>query len=160
MDSGRSNIQDTDTNVTYISGSIFDSNAFCLVNPVNTVGVMGSGLALKFKQKYPSMFKTYKMHCENGALKPGILMFYRPKSITQPTILLFPTKLHWKNPSRIEYIDSGLRAFVQYYQDWKITSIAFPKLGCGLGGLNWEHEVQPVMEKYLSILDIPVEIYI
>lgn len=147
--------------IDYITGNIFDTNAQCLVNPVNTVGVMGAGLALKFKRQYPHMFNMYKLHCNSGTLKVGSLMFYKSSVEKNSKIIcLFPTKEHWKNPSKIEYIKLGLQSFVQYYQEWNITSVAFPLLGCGLGGLDWEHEVQPLYIKYLSPLPINVSVYI
>jgi O-acetyl-ADP-ribose deacetylase (regulator of RNase III) len=159
-----SNIVETEQlnidNIRYVHGNLFDSQADCLVNAVNTVGVMGAGIALDFKRRYPSMFESYKMQCETGQLKIGTLMFYTPKTDPDKKICLFPTKEHWANPSRVEYIEAGLQAFVRYHKEWNIRSIAFPKLGCGLGGLNWEYEVKPLMEKYLRGLDVEIEIYV
>jgi len=146
-------------NITYRSGNLLDSSMQCLVNPVNTVGVMGAGLAKQFKHVYPHMFETYTRKCKTGALKTGRIMFYRAHE--DPHIIcLFPTKEHWRSPAKIEHIEDGLKAFVKYYAEWNITSVAFPKLGCGLGGLDWEHHVQPLMSRYLGELPIPVEIYI
>jgi O-acetyl-ADP-ribose deacetylase (regulator of RNase III) len=148
-------------NISYMTGDLFTSRAECLVNAVNTVGVMGGGIALEFKRRYPSMFESYKTYCADGSLKVGTLMFYKPADdIHNKIICLFPTKEHWQHPSRIEYIESGLRSFVRYHTQWNIKSIAFPKLGCGLGGLNWEYEVHPLMEKYLRGLDVDIEIYV
>ena len=145
--------------ITYTIGNILDSNDMCLVNTVNTVGVMGKGLALEYKRKYPNMFNVYKKHCVEGSLKIGTLMFYR--SVDSDKIICnFPTKIHWRNPSKLSYIESGLRAFTEFYTEWNITSVSFPKLGCGLGGLNWEFEVRPLMEHYLTSLNIPVHIYV
>lgn len=144
--------------ISYVTGDLIKSTCQCLVNPVNTVGVMGRGLALQFKRSYPEMMESYIENCQSGAFMPGRLMFYKPVN-NEKTICLFPTKLHWREPSNIQYIESGLIAFMKYYQEWNITSVAFPRLGCGLGGLNWTHQVKPLMEKYLSASIIPIEIY-
>lgn len=141
--------------IKYIEGDMFSTPAQTIVNPVNTVGVMGKGLALDFKKRYPEMFNRYKKICEMKQLTTGKLMlYYAPDH----WILLFPTKEHWRNPSKLEYIENGLAAFVKKYSDKDIQSIAFPKLGCGNGELNWE-DVKPIMEKYLSNLNIDVYIY-
>ncbi len=140
--------------LTYIEGDLFCSPAQVLVNTVNTVGVMGKGIALEFKKRYPEMFETYKKQCDKHNLTIGRLMlWYAPDH----WILQFPTKEHWRNPSKLEYIEKGLMAFVRKYADYNITSIAFPKLGCGNGELNWT-DVKAVMEKYLK--DLPIDVYI
>lgn len=142
--------------IEYIVGDIFDSPAQVIVNTVNTVGVMGKGLALSFKQRYPGMFEAYRNACEKHQLTTGKLMlFYAPDH----WLLLFPTKENWRNPSKLEYIEKGLYKFVSTYADKSITSIAFPRLGCGNGELNWD-EVRPLMEKYLKPLPIDVYIYL
>lgn len=140
----------------YIEGDIFDSPAQVIVNTVNTVGVMGKGLALSFKQRYPEMFNRYKSACEKHLLTVGKLMLFYE---IDHWILLFPTKENWRNPSKIEYIESGLMKFVSTYADKGITSIAFPKLGCGNGELDWD-VVKPLMESYLKRLPIDVYIYL
>ena len=140
--------------IRYIEGDIFKSPAQVIVNTVNTVGVMGKGIALEFKKRYPDMFQAYRDICDRRKLKTGSLMlYYEPDH----WVLLFPTKENWKNPSRMEYIEAGLAKFCRTYAEKGITSVAFPKLGCGNGELNWS-EVQPVMEKYLK--DLPIDIYI
>lgn len=142
--------------ISYIIGDIFNSPAQVLVNPVNTVGVMGKGLALSFKQRYPDMFKSYRRACDEKRLKIGRLMiYYAPDH----WILLFPTKETWRMPSKIEYIKEGLQRFKEFYADYNITSIAFPKLGCGNGELKWE-EVKPIMEEYLKKLPIDIYVYV
>ena len=142
--------------IEYIEGDLFKSPAQVIVNTVNTVGVMGKGIALEFKKHYPDMFTAYRTACEKRQLKTGKLMlWYAPDH----WILLFPTKEHWRNPSKLEYIENGLRKFVNTYAEKHITSIAFPKLGCGNGELNWT-DVQPLMEKYLRELPIDVYIYL
>lgn len=142
--------------IEYIEGDIFESPAQVIVNTVNTVGVMGKGLALSFKQRYPEMFERYKSVCEKHLLTVGKLMlFYEPDH----WLLLFPTKENWRNPSKLEYIEKGLMKFVQTYAEKNITSIAFPRLGCGNGELDW-NKVKPLMERYLKKLPIDVYIYL
>ena len=142
--------------IEYIEGDIFNSPAQVIVNTVNTVGVMGKGLALSFKQKYPEMFASYRSACEKRQLKTGKLMlWYAPDH----WILLFPTKENWRNPSKLEYIENGLIKFTNTYAEKNITSVAFPKLGCGNGELNWD-DVRPLMEKYLASLPIDIYIYL
>ena len=141
--------------VSYIEGNIFDTPAQVIVNPVNTVGVMGKGLALAFRKRYPKMFDAYRSTCERRQLSTGKLMLYREPD---HWILLFPTKEHWRNPSRIEYIQAGLEKFVDTYAAKGITSAAFPRLGCGNGELDWQ-QVRPVMESFLNPLPIDIWIY-
>lgn len=143
--------------ITYVNISLFDSPAQALVNTVNTVGVMGKGIAAIFKKLYPKMYQQYRRLCNEKKLNIGILHIYRtPNKI----IVNFPTKKHWRNPSRVEYIEAGLEKFVQHYTDYGISSVSFPQLGCGNGELNWQAQVQPVMEHYLQSLPIPVYIHL
>lgn len=142
--------------IEYIEGDIFDSPAQVIVNTVNTVGVMGKGLALSFKKRYPDMFESYKKVCEKHQLTIGKLMLHQE---ADHWILLFPTKENWRNPSKLEYIEKGLMKFVSTYAEKHITSIAFPKLGCGNGELDW-NLVRPLMERYLKSLPIDVYIYL
>jgi O-acetyl-ADP-ribose deacetylase (regulator of RNase III) len=143
--------------IVYKQGDLFNSNAQTIVNTVNCVGVMGKGIALTLKKKYPDMFKKYKDICDKKLLTPGKLYLYKKET---PWILNFPTKDHWRNSSKIEYIEEGLIKFINTYKEKGITSIAFPLLGCANGGLNWDFQVKPIMEQYLSNLDITVEIWI
>ena len=143
------------------NGSIFDSTADCLVNPVNCVGVMGKGLALEFKHRFPPMFQLYKNVCTEGKLTPGKVAFWRSSvDASLPMICLFPTKNHWRDKSTLSLIETGLHAFVKYSPKLDIKSVAFPKIGCGLGGLDFQLQVYPLMVQYLSDLPMTVEIYI
>ncbi len=142
--------------IEYIEGDIFESPAQVIVNTVNTVGVMGKGLALSFKRRYPEMFERYKAACEKHLLTIGKLMLFYE---ADHWLLLFPTKENWRNPSKLEYIEKGLMKFVQIYAEKNITSIAFPRLGCGNGELDW-NDVKPLMEHYLKNLPIDVYIYL
>lgn len=142
--------------IKYLEGDIFTSPAQVIVNTVNTVGVMGKGIALSFKKAYPEMYKAYREACEDNTFHMGKLMLWRE---IDHWILLFPTKENWRNPSKLEYIEQGLKKFVENYMKMSINSIAFPRLGCGNGGLNWQ-EVKPLMEMYLKPLPIDIYIYI
>ena len=144
------------THIHYVKGDIFESKAQVVVNTVNCKGVMGKGLALAFKQKYPDMFVDYQRDCKTGKLHIGRPTLYQHSN---PWILNFPTKDHWRHPSKLEYIEQGLEFLVDNYKNAKITSIAFPKLGAQNGKLSWD-EVGPLMARYLSQLDIDVYIYI
>lgn len=140
----------------YCKGDIFDSKAQVIVNTVNCKGVMGKGLALAFKQRYPDMFTVYQQECKTGKLHIGYPTLYQKST---PWILNFPTKDHWRFPSKLEYLEKGLEYFVANYRKDGITSIAFPKLGTKNGRLSWD-DVGPLMAQYLSKLDIDVYIYI
>jgi O-acetyl-ADP-ribose deacetylase (regulator of RNase III) len=141
--------------ITYVVGDLLKSPARVLVNTVNTVGAMGKGIAKDFKTIYPEMFEQYQSFCEKKQFGVGMLWLYKTK---HKWVLNFPTKKDWKHPSKIEYIEEGLKKFVSTYADKGITSIAFPMLGCGNGGLDWEAEVRPLMEKYLK--NLPIDVYI
>ncbi len=142
--------------ISYVRGSLFESPAQTLVNTVNTVGVMGKGVALTFKTIYPEMFREYVELCEQGKLTIGSLFLYRTPN---KLVLNFPTKEHWRNPSKPEYIEAGLKTFVEVYREAGIHSIAFPPLGCGNGELDFKRVVRPLMEEYLSSVGVPVFIY-
>lgn len=141
-------------------GNIFTSQCQTLVNTVNCDGVMGAGIALEFKLRHPEMFEKYVEHCQNGRIAIGKLWIYKPpaNSKEQRWVLNFPTKLHWKNPSKVEYLEFGLEKFVQTYHSRGIESIAFPVLGSMNGGLT-EEESLSVMQEYLRECAIPVEVY-
>lgn len=140
----------------YVHGDIFKTPAKTIVNTVNTEGVMGKGIALKFKLLYPEMFKKYQYLCDTNQLKIGILWLHKTDN---KWILNFPTKKSWRNRSSYDYIELGLQKFVNTYKDKGITSIAFPKIGCGNGGLDWSI-VKPMMEKYLKNLPIDIFVYV
>jgi O-acetyl-ADP-ribose deacetylase (regulator of RNase III) len=142
------------------TGSIFDSDTQCLINPVNCVGVMGKGLALEFKKEFPSMFPFYRKHCLQGDLRYGTVGFYVEKSRLDKIVCLFPTKMHWRDRSTVGIIDASLRAFVKYAPTMKIKSAAFPKVGCGLGGLHFDYQVMPLLERHFFNSTLQIEVYI
>ena len=142
--------------ITYVTGDLFESPAQTIVNTVNTIGVMGKGLALRFKRTFPDMFEEYSDRCERGELDIGTLFLWRTSN---KVVLNFPTKTTWRKPSQVDYIRRGLETFRANYSNIGIHSIAFPPLGCGNGELDFEKTVRPIMEEHLSDLPIPVFIY-
>ncbi|HEV2575138.1 MAG TPA: macro domain-containing protein [Beijerinckiaceae bacterium] len=139
----------------YRRTSLFDSSAQTLVNTVNCVGVMGKGIAKEFKLRNPNMFTAYKKICDQGLLAPGKLWLWQGEAAYQ--VLNFPTKMHWRNPSKLEWIDAGLKKFVDNYEAMGIREISFPRLGCGNGDLDWD-DVRPLMERHLT--QLPIEVYV
>ncbi len=137
-------------------GDIFESTMKTLVNTINCVGVMGKGIALEFKKRFPNMYGEYVSLCESGIVRPGKPYVYQDFYGT--SILNFPTKDHWRSPSKLSYIISGLDWFREHYHEYGITAIAFPPLGCGNGGLTWD-VVGPVMYDRLKDLPIDIELY-
>jgi O-acetyl-ADP-ribose deacetylase (regulator of RNase III) len=140
--------------LTYVATSILTSSAQTVVNTVNTVGVMGKGLASEMKARYPDMFKAYVELCKRKQLDIGKLWLWKAPD---RWILNFPTKKHWRHPSKLTYIEAGLKKFVAAYESRGIYEISFPRLGCGNGGLDWT-DVQPLMESYLG--GLPIQVYI
>lgn len=138
-------------------GNIFTSSCDALVNPVNCVGVMGAGLAKQFKGIFPENFKKYQRQCWDKTLVIGVCF---TTTEANKMIINLPTKFHYKNGSQYDYIQAGLNALVRHIKHYKITSIAIPALGCGLGGLEFS-KVQAMIEETLSVLDeeIYVELY-
>lgn len=130
-------------------GSIFDAPVRALVNPVNCEGVMGSGLALEFKQRFPEAYESYRLACKCNELTPGTIHDYWLQDGRR--IVHFPTKTLWRSPARMAYITAGLPKLVEWVQLNAIDSIAIPALGCGLGGLSW-HTVKPKIEEAFSVM--------
>lgn len=142
--------------ITVRVGDLFASEAQTLVNTVNCVGIMGKGIALEFKNRFPEMFRDYEKRCKAGQVKLGRPYLY--KDLVGKWVLNFPTKGHWRSVSRLDDIVSGLRYLIAHYREWGITSIAVPPLGCGHGQLEWK-VVGPTLYRHLSKLGIPVELY-
>ncbi|HWM25727.1 MAG TPA: macro domain-containing protein [Chthoniobacterales bacterium] len=137
-------------------GDIFASRAQTFVNTVNCVGVMGKGVAFEFKKRFPEMFEDYAGRCERGQVKLGEPYLYRDRS--RASIVNFPTKSHWRAASRLSDIERGLDYFIAHATEWKVTSVAFPPLGCGNGGLEWS-EVGPLIYAKLREVNFDVEVY-
>ncbi len=137
-------------------GDILKSNAQTLINTVNCVGIMGKGIALEFKNRFPDMFKNYVQRCERKEVKLGVPYLFERSM--PPNIINFPTKDHWKSVSHIDDIEGGLQYLLEHYKKWGVTSLAIPPLGCGNGQLEWR-AVGPLIYRYASKMDIPVELY-
>ena len=147
------------TTFTDATGNLLEAEADALVNTVNTVGVMGKGIALQFKNAYPAMFKAYAKACKQGEVRLGEVWVYDAGQITHPRwVVNFPTKGHWRSKSRMRDIEAGLEDLRRVIKELGITSIALPPLGCGNGGLDWA-EVRPLIEHGLDGLDVEVLVY-
>lgn len=149
--------------ITYKKGNIFTTECDVIVNTVNCSGIMGAGIAYEFRLRYPTMFERYKELCNKKLLTIGKLWIYELKETEKLSeryarVMNFPTKNFWKLPSKIEYLEKGLIKFSETYLEKNITSIAFPLLGTSKGGLEIE-DVTKIMEKYLSPLNIDIEIW-
>lgn len=163
--------------IEYVSGDIFESKAEAIVNPVNCVGVMGKGLALQFKKRFPENFEVYKDVCEHNGIKLGQMLVcdYSSKRVVSASwgsvlpcgdgngviprcIVNFPTKGHWRDKSELRFIEKGLASLAQCIKEEGINSIAVPPLGCGLGGLDW-NDVRPIIERELNGLTAQVLAY-
>lgn len=145
----------TESKMKIITGNIFRTDHQTIVNTVNCFGIMGAGIALECKYRYPEMFIRYQEMCEKKLLDIGKLYIFKTN---QKWILNFPTKYHWKYETKPEYIQKGLQKFKETYKEKGITSVAFPLLGAQNGGLSKEESLQ-LLEKYLMDIEIPVEIY-
>jgi O-acetyl-ADP-ribose deacetylase (regulator of RNase III) len=137
-------------------GNLFDSGAQTLVNTVNTVGVMGKGIALEFKRRFPDMFADYQQRCAAGQVRLGEPYLWQGR--LEPWIINFPTKGHWRSVSRLADIERGLRFMAERIPEWGVTSLAVPPLGAGSGGLDWS-VVGPTIYRELDALPIPVLLY-
>ena len=136
--------------IEVVAGNLLDAQVEALVNTVNTVGVMGKGIALQFRQAFPDNYEAYRRACQRKEVRPGEMFVF--KRLTDPRFIInFPTKRHWKQRSRMSDIESGLRALVDLVQREGIQSIAVPPLGSGSGGLDWG-QVRPKIEQALGEL--------
>jgi O-acetyl-ADP-ribose deacetylase (regulator of RNase III) len=148
-------------------GSLLDAQTDALVNPVNCAGVMGKGLALQFRRKWPAMYTEYAQVCRDRKLEPGSVHIWATGGLNRPTpqgsdlpfyVLNFPTKWHWSDDSRIEHIEKGLDALIRVIAAVHLTSVAIPALGCGCGRLDWR-EVRPLIETKLGSLPLDVVLW-
>jgi O-acetyl-ADP-ribose deacetylase (regulator of RNase III) len=134
-----------------VRGNLLDADVDALVNAVNCVGVMGKGLAAQFKTKFPGVFRDYARACKAGDVQPGRMHVAETGHSTPRFVINFPTKRHWREPSRLEDIESGLQALGDEVKARRIRSIALPALGCGLGALAWD-DVAPRIERTFAAL--------
>lgn len=146
--------------IQYITGNILDSHAQALVNTVNTMGIMGKGIALQFKKAYPNNYKAYEKASKNANVKVGKMFVTLDSNTTtgEKIIINFPTKINWRKPSEYKYIEDGLENLIEVISDKQIKSIAIPPLGAGNGGLNWE-KVKKLIEQKLGHLNVDIYVY-
>lgn len=146
--------------IKIVEGNLLESRAEALVNTVNTVGIMGKGIALQFKTQFPNNFKTYAKACKEGSFKIGDLLVTEEENLfsEKKIIINFPTKTDWRKPSEYHYIEKGLQELVKLIQERKIKSIALPPIGTGNGGLKW-NEVMARIERYLSDIDCEILVF-
>ncbi len=146
--------------ITEAKGNLLEADVDAVVNTVNTVGVMGKGIALQFKRAYPAMFKSYQTAVKDGAVRLGRMHVWPTGQIDGPRYVInFPTKGHWRGRSRLEDIQRGLDDLARVIAELEITSIAVPPLGCGSGGLNWT-DVEPLIRRALGVLnDLDVALF-
>lgn len=146
--------------IAFKTGDLLVQDAEALVNTVNCVGIMGRGVALQFKKKFPENFKAYAAACKRNEVVPGKMFVYETHTITNPHFIInFPTKRHWRGQSRIEDIKAGLDDLVRVLAKYNIHSIVLPPLGCGLGGLDWS-AVKPAIESKLAELsDVNIVVF-
>jgi O-acetyl-ADP-ribose deacetylase (regulator of RNase III) len=146
--------------VTLQHGDLLQQQVDAIVNTVNTVGVMGKGIALQFKQKWPENFKAYERACKRGEVLIGRMFIYDAGGLLKPRYIInFPTKQHWRERSRLSYIDEGLTDLIEQVKRLNIGSIAIPPLGCGNGGLEWD-DVRPRIEQaFAQLPDVGVRVF-
>ncbi len=143
----------------FVTGDFFDYEADIRVNTVNCVGAMGAGVALLFKNKFPEMYLDYSAACQRKEVRPGKPHIWDHVDLVEKfTIINFPTKDHWKNPSEYIYIEKGLIWFESYLRDKKDVTVTLPALGCGHGGLEWD-KVKVMIDKYLGHLDAKILVF-
>ena len=146
--------------IRYRDGDIFRSGAEALVNPVNCVGVMGAGLAKQFRERFPENYRVYRDVCRAGDLEPGsVLAVYDCTNARRQWIINLPTKRDWRDPSRLDWIASGLDALAAEVRRTEVWSVAVPMIGCGLGGLGWR-DVRPMIgAAFAGLPDVDVMVY-
>ncbi|MFD1360057.1 type II toxin-antitoxin system antitoxin DNA ADP-ribosyl glycohydrolase DarG [Lentibacillus salinarum] len=145
--------------IHYKTGNLLEGQSEALVNTVNTVGVMGKGIALQFKQAFPDVFREYEKACRANRVVTGKVQVVETSCLVGPKYIInFPTKKHWKQKSKLNYVVEGLEDLVKVVREFGIKSIAIPPLGCGNGGLDWS-EVRPLIEKTFQDEPINVHVY-
>ena len=146
--------------IQFTTGDIFAADVEALVNPVNCVGVMGAGLALEFKKRFPGNFDAYYIRHLSKGIHPGMTYCFKTGTLKNPVFIInFPTKRHWSDKSRMEDIESGLMVLIVCIKEFDIRSIAIPALGCGLGGLNWANVRPRIVDALSGIYDLRVIIF-
>ncbi len=146
--------------IHYKTGNLFESETQAIINTVNTVGVMGKGIALQFKNSFPNNYKNYVKLCKENKFSIGDLIVFEEENLTvgKKIIINFPTKTDWRKPSQYEYIEKGLKALKKVIAEQNIKSIGIPPLGAGNGGLNW-NRVKEILEIHLSNVNCEIFIF-
>lgn len=146
--------------IKLVEGNLLEADADALVNTVNTEGVMGKGIALQFSKKFPEMFEEYRRACKAGQVQPGRMHIVERGEMFQPRYIInFPTKRHWRSPSKMEDIEAGLRALVQDIERLHIRSLALPPLGCGNGGLDWGQVLPRIQAAFAPLQGVSVLVF-
>lgn len=141
-----------------VHGNLLDAEVDALVNAVNTYGVMGKGIALQFRKAFPETFNEYVRACKAGDLVVGRMHIVQ--RLASPRFIInFPTKKHWRHPSKLEYIEAGLVDLMARVKELGITSIALPSLGCGNGGLDWATVRPRIVEAFAALPDVRVLLF-
>ncbi len=146
--------------IRFKTGNLLEDNAEAIVNTVNTVGVMGKGIALMFKEAFPENFKAYKKACDNKEVTLGRMFVMPSEQLFGPKwIINFPTKGHWRYPTKMEWVEDGLKDLKHIIFLHNIKSIAIPPLGSGNGGLNWSDVKPKIVSAFKDIEDVQITIY-
>jgi O-acetyl-ADP-ribose deacetylase (regulator of RNase III) len=147
--------------ITRVEGDLLAAEVDALVNTVNCVGVMGKGIALQFKRQYPNVFTAYERACKRGEVKIGQMFVVPIEQLTGPKFVInFPTKNHWRAPSKLEYIEQGLLSLREVIRHYGITSIAIPPLGAGSGGLDWAVVEPTIVHALEDMDDVDIKVYV
>lgn len=146
--------------IEFVKGDLLEADVDALVNAVNTEGVMGKGIALQFKKRFPDMFEAYRRACKSGQLRPGMMHVFELNDSASPRFIInFPTKRNWRDSSRLADIEAGLAALVEEVQQRGIRSIAVPPLGCGNGGLDWQNVLPRIKTALEPLVNVRVLVF-
>ena len=147
--------------IRYTQGNLLDAPAEALVNTVNEVGVMGKGIALMFREAFPESAKAYEDACRRGEVRVGTMHVTRNPELVEPRwIINFPTKRHWRHPSKLEWVREGLKDLVRVIREKHIHTVALPPLGCGNGGLDWEQVRREIEAALADVPEVEVLVYV
>ncbi len=146
--------------VRVVRGNLFDADADAWVNTVNTVGVMGKGLAFEFKRRFPENYELYRQACESKTLQVGKMLVFATQQLQPQYIVNFPTKQHWRGKSKLDYIRQGLEDLKQVVRQHNIRSIAMPALGCGQGGLRLEQVLPLIEQAFATMPEVDVQVFV
>lgn len=148
------------TNIIPTNGDLLEQDVDAIVNTVNTVGIMGKGIALQFKRRWPDNFRAYERACKAGEVEVGKMFIFDCGGLVMPKYIInFPTKKHWRGNSKIEFIEEGLADLVKQIQRLQIKSIAMPPLGCGNGGLEWADIKPLIVEAFSALPDVELRLF-